>query len=306
MRTRSLPVRRSVVLPVALLAMTLWPTLSSTSRAQAVERVIYASVLDAAGKPVTGVQPADVAVREDGVAREVLRIAPATEPMQVALLVDNSASSASEIVNIRDAIKAFIAALAGTHAVSIVGIADRPTVLADSTTDRIALKRGVGRLFTQSNAGMYLLDAIVETSRGFRKREAARPVIVSITTEGVEFSHARHQDVLEALAEGGAAYHAFLMTRAGSDQSSDEARERNLVLDRGTREFGGNRKELLTSMALEESLLVLADELNTQVAVTFARPQSLIPPQKTTIEAAAPGLTVRGAVARTYTSGSPR
>ena len=284
----------------------MWTAGAAPARAQAVERVIYASVLDAAGKPVTEVRIGDVAVREDGVAREVLRIAPATDPMEIALLVDNSAASANEIVNLRDAIESFTAAVAGTHAVSIVGLADRPTLLADTTNDKLALKRGVGRLFTQSNSGMYLLDGIVEAAKGFRKRQAARPVIVSVTTDGVEFSNLRHQQVLEALADAGAAYHAIILTRTGSDQSSDEARERNMVLDRGTREFGGSRKELLTGMAVKEAMLALAEQLTKQVKVTFARPQSLIPPQRTTIESTVPGMTVRGALARIYGAGSAR
>ena len=42
------------------------------------------------GAPVADLGPADFIVREDNVAREVLRVAPASEPMQIALLVDNS------------------------------------------------------------------------------------------------------------------------------------------------------------------------------------------------------------------------
>ena len=48
------------------------------------------SVVDKKGVPVTDVTPDDLVVREDGVAREILRVEPATDPMQVALLVDNS------------------------------------------------------------------------------------------------------------------------------------------------------------------------------------------------------------------------
>ena len=306
MPTRIPPVVRPAV-PFAWLAALLLPLAApAVARAQAVERVIYATVLDGSGKPVSDVRPEQITVREDGVAREVLRVAPATEPMQIAVLVDNSAASASELVNVRTAVEAFVTRLAGRNVLSIVGIGDRPTVLAETTSDAPALKRGVARLFAQTGSGMYLLDAIVETARALRKAEAARPVIVSVTTEGVEFSNLRHQQVLDALAESGAAYYAFVMTRAGSDLSSDEARERGLVFDRGTREFGGARKELLTSMALEDALLAVADELSKQVQVVFARPQSLIPPERTTIEAAAPGLTIRGALAPRYARGAAR
>ena len=55
---------------------------------------MYVSVLDKAGAPVPDLGPADFIVREDNVAREVLRVAPATDPMQIAILVDNSQAAA--------------------------------------------------------------------------------------------------------------------------------------------------------------------------------------------------------------------
>jgi len=42
----------------------------------------------------------------------------------------------------------------------------------------------------------------------------------------------------------------------------------------------------------------LAAELTHQYKVTFARPQSLIPPEHTTVTAARPGLTARGTLVR--------
>ena len=49
-------------------------------------------------------------------------------------------------------------------------------------------------------------------------------------------------------------------------------------------------------MALQENLLSVADELLKQFKVTYARPEQLIPPKNTTVEAKAAGLTARGTV----------
>src|SRR3712207_3439658 len=69
--------------------------------AQARERTFYVSALTkATGAPVDSLTVRDVVVREDGVEREVLRVAPAAEPMQVALLVDNSEALRSDILNV--------------------------------------------------------------------------------------------------------------------------------------------------------------------------------------------------------------
>src|SRR5262245_25640136 len=65
-------------------------TTPAALEAQALQRSIYASAVDQNGAPVPNLGPADFVVREDKVAREILAVAPATDPMQIALLVDNS------------------------------------------------------------------------------------------------------------------------------------------------------------------------------------------------------------------------
>ena len=52
-------------------------------QAQARQRSMYVSVLDEAGRPVLDVSPSDLAIREDGVPREILRLVPADEPAHV-------------------------------------------------------------------------------------------------------------------------------------------------------------------------------------------------------------------------------
>ena len=53
--------------------------------AQTLRMGLYVSVVDHGGSPVSDIGPADLAVREDNVSREILRVDPATDPMQVAI-----------------------------------------------------------------------------------------------------------------------------------------------------------------------------------------------------------------------------
>jgi hypothetical protein len=295
MRTTVSPRRRVVSLAV-FLGLGLVLGFRHPAAAQTTERTIFASVLDAEGKPLTSVTPDDLVVREDGVRREVLRVTPATDPMQVAVLVDNTAAASAQISNIRDGLTAFVKKLAGKHEVSLVTFADRPTLLVEATTDAPALERGIGRVFSQSGSGSYLVDAIDEVSKGFKKRGATRPVIVVVTLEGREFSNSPYQLVLERLAESGAALHAIVLT-SGRGPLTQEERDRAILLDKGTREHGGERHDVLSGMAIPQELTRLADELLAQQKVVYARPGSLIPPKATTIEGARPGVKVRGALA---------
>lgn len=289
-----MPNRRLFAAALSMVACALvW---SGTVDAQAIQRAMYVSAVNEAGAPVSDLGPSDFIVREDNKAREVLKVEPATDPMQVAVLVDSSQGARNDISHIRTALPAFIKTLTTgevKNEVAIITIGERPTVLTNYTFSQTELKKGIDRIWSIQGSGAYLLDGIIEVCQGFKKRGAQRPVIVAILSEGPELSNRQHDQVTEPLRDNGAAFHAITMGRP-STSLSDEARNRNIVLDEGPRQTGGRREELLTSMALEAKLVQLGDELTHQYKVTYARPQSLIPPERVTVAAVKPGVTARG------------
>jgi VWFA-related protein len=281
--------------------LTAW-VLPADVRAQAAsrERTVFVSAVDDKGEPVEGLGPNDFVIREDGQRREVLRVSRATEPIDIALLVDTSASAANAITSIRDGIKAFVAAMAAQNQIAIIGLADRPTVLVDYTSDVKRLEAGIGRLFSMSSSGMTLLDALAETSTGLRKRDTPRAVIVPIITDGTEFTNRNYRDVVGAIRGAGASLHA--LTIGGFYSTSDDAeRERAFVLDVGTKETGGQRVTLLTESSVSGALTKLARELSSQYKVVYGRPESLIPSEKTDITSGRKGVTMHGTAARGQT-----
>ena len=81
-------------------------------------------------------------------------------------------------------------------------------MLTQYTTDHQVLTTRRKRLFARPNSGAYLLEALVDVSRGLAKREAKRPVILAITFEnGAEFSNQHYEHVLRDLQKSGAALH---------------------------------------------------------------------------------------------------
>lgn len=267
---------------------------------QAMQRSMYVSVVDQSGTAVSGLGPADFIVREDNLSREVLRVAPADEPMQIAILVDNSTAARDEIPNLRRALPPFVDALTRPtpsgrrNEVAIVALAERPTMLSDYTSDRNQLGKAIARIWEQTQSGNYLLDATIEVTRGFKKREAARPVIVAITAEGPELS-SRHFDlVLAPIRDTLTAFHVITLGLPSNDISSDDAANRNMVVDEGPRTSGGLHERLLTGMALPAKLVQLGDVLTHQYRVTYARPDSLVPPEHITVSARRADLTARG------------
>jgi hypothetical protein len=265
---------------------------------QAQERVVYASVVDQAGQPVPNLGPEAFVVREDDISREVLRVTPASSPMPIALLVDNSQAMAPSINDLRRGLSAFVTGIDGLGPVTIVTVADRPTVLVGYSTSQKDLLAAANRLFHAPSSGATLLDAIREVANGLSKREGDRAGIVVVTGEFTEFSHALYQDVLEDVRDSGAALHAVVLTNPKQSLTNDEARNRATVLDRGPRQSGGIRMDVLTAMSFESRLKELAARLKSQYRVVYARPASLIPPQKIDVSSAKPGLDARGTPAR--------
>jgi VWFA-related protein len=255
-------------------------------------RDIYVSVVDSKGAPATGLTAADFTVREDGQAREVLRATVATEPLDIVLLIDDSQAATRAIPYLRDALPRFIDKMQGKASIGIVTFGERPTSVVERTSDAAALKKGVNRIFARPGSGAYLLDAIREVSQGFRKRETTRPHIVAIAIEGVEFSNLQYEQVLDALHESGATLH-MLAVGTPSGSLSDEIRNKNIVMDRGTTETGGRRDQLLSELAIPDGLAKVADELLNQYVVTYGRPDKLIPPEKIEVTVNKPGLTAR-------------
>jgi VWFA-related protein len=279
--------RATVLLTLALLlpASPVW--------AQAIERTVYASVVDKNDAPVAGLGVGEFVVREDDAAREVLRVSAATEPMQIAVLVDTSQAMEEHMLDVRTALRAFFKQMGGKHEIALIGLGERPTILSDYTRDAARLEKAVGSVFSRSGSGTYILDAIVESSEGLRKRKATRPHIIVYAAKGPEFSERYHQSVIDALRESGATLHTLMLNKPGAAMGSREEQELAKSVADGTKLTGGRRDDLLTPMALSDRLQSLGNELENQYQVVYARPSRLVPPKSLEVTAKRPSVTVR-------------
>jgi VWFA-related protein len=296
-RRRILP---ALAVAVALIAADRDP---ASAQRESRERTLFVSAVDQKGEPVEGLGPDAFVVREDGARREVLRVSRATEPIDIALLVDNSAAASEEITFLRDALSAFVARMATGNQIALITLADRPTIAVDYTGDPARLSAGIGRLFSMSQSGMTLLDALGETARGLERRETPRAVIVAVFTDGIEFTNRYAKDVVGALRSAQAALHAVTIgTFAYSDDHG--IRERSFLLSDGPKDTGGQQITMLSPNGLDQALQRLARELSSQYKVVYGRPQSLIAPEKIEVVSAQPTVTMRGAPARGETGAS--
>jgi hypothetical protein len=282
-------------------AVLLLPGAVAPAAAQPVERTLLVTATTKSdGEPVDRLAPEDVVVREDGVAREVLRVAKASDPLLIVLVVDNSQASRRAMQDTRLALTSFVKAFAGgPHQITIVTVAERPVVVTPPTTSENQLMRAAEKVFPIPGSGAYLLEGIWEQARDINKREPARSAIITISSQGQEFSDRPPQFVIDALARSGASLHVLELQE--TDQApplNQGVRDRNVVFDRGTTETGGQRELLIANLSLTDALMKVGRVVTSQHEVVYARPDTLIPPRRVTVTAAKTTMDVRGNVLR--------
>ena len=133
----------------------------------------------------------------------------ATEPIDIALLVDNSTAAADEIIVPAASLSTFVERMAPGNQIAVITLADRPTIRVDYTDDAARLQ-GVGEQPVLDAAERHdaARRASSRASTGLRKRETPRAVIVPVITDGVEFTNTYFRDVVNALvtSQRGAAH----------------------------------------------------------------------------------------------------
>jgi hypothetical protein len=147
-------------------------------------------VLDQQGQPVTDLAPEEFQVAEDRVPGQVVSVRIGTDPMRIALLVDNGeAMRAGQAVNpMRDAVASFLETLPPQHFISLSTIGGQVRQVVDFTTDRGELVEEARALFTDETDGVRFVDSIRETLDRRYDGDEVWPVFVALITDAGEAS----------------------------------------------------------------------------------------------------------------------
>ena len=277
------------LLPAAALIVAFTPDLVARSQG-AGTKSIFVSVLDDAGKPVTGLTAADFAVREDNSPREITSVKPATQPLFIALLGDTTrnagatgmsgrSSAGSELIrDIRNSFAGFakrIAAASPESQLSVMEFGQAAITITNFTNALPEVEKGIGRLFPKPGAASVLLEALVEANKQIEKKNSPRKALVVVNIEpGDEQSRQEPNKIIEAFRNSGASLWAASLQNGELRNPA-----RDLVLNRLTQITGGRREFILSPAALENWLNVFAAALTNQYEVSYTRPASDKPTQ---------------------------
>ena len=221
---------------------------------------IYATVTNAAGAIVTGLDQRDFVVEDNGRPRPITLFKRDLQPITLALLVDRSPSLFEPATRMQDAVVDFLGRLLPKDRVTLGFFSHIVTLKPELSTDKNALIRRFGD-DAPFPAGTALWDAI-EAGRIAVSAEPERRVVL-VMTDAADNSSALEVDTVRRQIEidGVMVYGVGVRGREGLPTSEMRAI---------TRATGGWYFELRPDDDIAATMQRIADELHQQYVIGFA------------------------------------
>jgi len=290
--------RTKAFLLAGIVAVLLVPAIAAAP--QEGRRTVYVTALDRDGRSVKGLTADGFRVKEDGRVRTIERAEPATEMMQIALLLDDGGPSLGAI---RQGAGQFVERLQHRAVFSLTTTAGQSQERVRPTDDPRALYDALQKTFANAAPTTQFLNAVVESAQDLTRRRAIRPVIVAIISEGEELSDVRADSVLQAVQQSRAVFYYIGLGRPvtsgtrselGSNRAANsteyESMQRNIVIGSAPKNSGGRSEQVLQAGGIEPLMLQFASELAGQYAVTY---QSDAARARLEVDTTRPGIKLR-------------
>lgn len=252
-------------------------------------RAITLSVTDEKGAAIEGLAREDVALLENGVARDIGSFGLDRRPLTVAFLLDSSeAVRNSYRLQLVEAVNAFLAGLPEGTKVALWTVGERPTKRVDYTDDLKIVSQALTRVVPAG--GSTLLDALLEATKDLRKKEGERNAVVVLSATGPEFSSTYRERVVSEAPSPDTIFLSVLLEEGATD--FENRTNYDFVLDRLARESGGAHGASLSPMAVSKELQARLAVLKGQYQLTYATVPDL-KDRKLEVRVARPGAKVR-------------
>jgi hypothetical protein len=266
-------------------------------------RTVYVTAAAADGSPLPALNAADLVVKELDQARHVVRVETSRGTLRVAIVVEETLAPDNEV---RRSVANFIDQIRETGQLALFTVGRRTEKRVGYSSEILPFASAINNFPVRAVGPGDLVQALHEIARDQRSLEG-RHVIVAVATQTAQVSSVTANAVLEQLTGGRAVLYAATLT--GSDTSTAPAGatsggrrldlegqvsglERDRVFSEATRQSGGLHVSSARTAGLFSALERIAAELHQQYVVSYDG--DLRSDGTVTIEAARPGITLRG------------
>lgn len=225
------------------------------------EHQLFVLVMNSYGQPIDDLREDEVVIEHRRNECDVKSVQLETEPMKIALLVDNSEPAAQSINSLRDGLRDFLSTLPEQHSVGLFTISGQARQIQEFTTDRTALTEHTDNLFVERGTGTLLMDGLVETWNRRFDEDDSWPVFVLVVYDGAESSRSVQErefnEFVNELRARAATAHAILISTRGGGLQTD-------ISINITNNTGGTYRALAAATALPLALTELATAMGAQ------------------------------------------
>jgi Ca-activated chloride channel family protein len=230
---------------------------------------ILATVKDRAGALVGSLEKSDFTVRDNGVPQQISVFERQTDqPLSVALLIDNSGSTAKDLKYETDSLTRFLRAILREgnpeDAVSLYSFNWEIVKLNGFTRNVQPVERSLRAL--RGEAGTALYDAILLASRDIEDRPG-RKILVIVTDGGDTVSHSDFARATEAAQLADAVIYPVLVIPIKNDAGRNSGGENALTTL--AERTGGRVFEPSLGAALDQAFEQILRDLRTQYLIGF-------------------------------------
>jgi Ca-activated chloride channel homolog len=164
------------------------------------------TVTDTTGKYVTGLTGNDFTVLEDGVEQPLSFFACDDVPVDVALVLDTSASMAADLPLVQSAASGLVRTLRASDRGAVVAVNDAARIPQPFTSDRDLIERSLRALTTSGATALYdgLYVVLKEFERERRATLQVRRQVLVLLSDGLDTSsHIAFEDVMDFARRAG-------------------------------------------------------------------------------------------------------
>jgi len=234
------------------------------------------TVSDGSGRNIAGLKKDNFSIFQDGERQDIEYFFNEEAPMNVALLIDTSASTKQALDKIQKAARDFVRVLRPEDKGIIVSFDYRTAFLSELTADKKKLSKAIDQTaVTEDQAGSDVNDAVLQIVNKYFASFKGRKAIIALTDGMVIKRAVSSQQAMDALRKSDTLFYPIIFkTKSYSEASARAARNRQRkpmsieILEIMAQETAGRIYEK-DAANLREAFQSIAEELKNQYLLGF-------------------------------------
>lgn len=232
------------------------------------------TVADNRGRNIAGLKKDDFSIVENGTERDIEYFFNEEAPMNVAIVIDTSASTKDALDKIQKAARDFVRVLRPEDKGIIVTFDSRTRFLTDLTTDKKKLSKVIEQTGVASDTGSDMNEAVLRVVSNYFDSFKGRKAVIALTDGMVVKRAVTSQQVMDALQKSDTLFYPIIfktkfLTEAKARAAKENRKPMSIeILEIMAQETSGRFYEK-DAANLKEAFQSIAEELKNQYLLGF-------------------------------------